>query len=130
MSDFNFNENSSQLPPPQLPVQPEVSSQDFDQAARSPRRRFGVVLVAAVFGLFGGIIGTYVAQDTNLVDLNNSDSTTQITSAPVVVAEEDGLSSGSLIAQVAERLANSVVTISTTVSDDFGGGRGVAPVWC
>jgi putative serine protease PepD len=125
MSDFNFNENSSQLPPPQLPVQPEVSSQDFDQAARSPRRRFGVVLVAAVFGLFGGIIGTYVAQDTNLVDLNNSDSTTQITSAPVVVAEDDGLSSGSLIAQVAERLANSVVTISTTVSDDFGGGRGV-----
>ena len=125
MSDFNFNENSSQLPPPQLPVQPEVSSQDFDQAARSPRRRLGVVLVAAVFGLFGGIIGTYVAQDTNLVDLNNSDSTTQITSAPVVVAEDDGLSSGSLIAQVAERLANSVVTISTTVSDDFGGGRGV-----
>jgi putative serine protease PepD len=125
MSDFNFNENSSQLPPPQLPVQPEMSSQDFDQAARSPRRRFGVVLVAAVFGLFGGIIGTYVAQDTNLVDLNNSDSTTQITSAPVVVAEDDGSSSSSLIAQVAERLANSVVTISTTVNDDFGGGRGV-----
>ncbi len=125
MSDFNFNENSSQLPPPQLPVQPEVSSQDFDNTGRSRRRRFGVVLVAAVFGLFGGIIGTYVAQDTNLVDLNNSDSTTQITSAPVVVAEDDGLSSGSLIAQVAERLANSVVTISTTVSDDFGGGRGV-----
>jgi len=125
MSDFNFNENSSQLPPPQLPVQPEMSSQDFDHAARSPRRRFGVVLVAAVFGLFGGIIGTYVAQDANLVDLNNSDSTTQITSAPVVVAEGDGSSSGSLIAQVAERLANSVVTISTTVNDDFGGGRGV-----
>jgi putative serine protease PepD len=130
MSDFNFNENStqfpsSQLPPPQLPVQPEIAAQDYDQAARSPRRRLGVVLVAAVFGLFGGIIGTYVAQDTNLVDLNNSDSTTQITSAPVVVAEDDGSSSSSLIAQVAERLANSVVTISTTVNDDFGGGRGV-----
>lgn len=125
MSDFNFNENSSQLPPPQLPVQPEVSSQDFDNAGRLRRRRFGVVLVAAVFGLFGGVIGTYVAQDTNLVDLNNSDSTTQITSAPVVVAEDDGSSSSSLIAQVAERLANSVVTISTTVNDDFGGGRGV-----
>ncbi|MFM8664403.1 MAG: S1C family serine protease [Acidimicrobiaceae bacterium] len=125
MSDLNFNENSSQLPPPQLPVQPEVSSQDYDQAGRSPRRRIGVVIVAAVFGLFGGIIGTYIAQDANLVDLSNSDSTTQITSAPVVVAEDDGSSSGSLIAQVAERLANSVVTISTTVSDDFGGGRGV-----
>ena len=123
MSDFN--ENSSQLPPPQLPVQSDLPLQNYDEVGRSPRRRFGVVLVAAVFGLFGGIIGAYVAQEANLVDLDNSDSTTQITSAPVVVAEDDGLSSGSLIAQVAERLANSVVTISTTVDDDFGGGRGV-----
>ena len=130
MSDFNFNENStqfpsSQLPPPQLPVQPEISAQDYDQPGRSPRRRFGVVLVAAVFGLLGGIIGTYVAQEANLVDINTSESITQITSAPVVVAEDDGSSGGSLIAQVAERLANSVVTLSTTVSDDFGSGRGV-----
>ena len=130
MSDFNFNENStqfpsSQLPPPQLPVQPEISAQDYDQPGRSPRRRFGVVLVAAVFGLLGGIIGTYVAQEANLVDLNTSESITQITSAPVVVAEDYGSSGCSLIAQVAERLANSVVTISTTVSDDFGSGRGV-----
>ncbi len=123
MSDFN--ENSSQLPPPQLPVQSDLPLQNYDEAGRSPRRRFGVVLIAAVFGLFGGIIGAYVAQEANLVDLDNSDSTTQITSAPVVVAEDDGLSGGSLIAQVAERLANSVVTISTTVDDDFGGGRGV-----
>ena len=123
MSDFN--ENSSQLPPPQLPVQSDLPLQNYDEAGRSPRRRFGVVLIAAVFGLFGGIIGAYVAQEANLVDLGNSDSTTQITSAPVVVAEDDGLSGGSLIAQVAERLANSVVTISTTVDDDFGGGRGV-----
>ena len=123
MSDFN--ENSSQLPPPQLPVQSDLLLQNYDEAGRSPRRRFGVVLVAAVFGLFGGIIGTYVAEEANLVDLDNSDSTTQITSAPVVVAQDDGLSDGSLIAQVAERLANSVVTISTTVDDDFGGGRGV-----
>ena len=123
MSDFN--ENSSQLPPPQLPVQSDLPLKNYDEAGRSRRRRFGVVLVAAVFGLFGGIIGAYVAQEANLVDLDNSDSTTQITSAPVVVAEDDGLSGGSLIAQVAERLANSVVTISTTVDDDFGGGRGV-----
>jgi putative serine protease PepD len=123
MSDFN--ENSSQLPPPQLPVQSDLLLQNYDEAGRSPRRRFGVVLVSAVFGLFGGIIGTYIAQEANLVDLDNSDSTTQITSAPVVVAQDDGLSGGSLIAQVAERLANSVVTISTTVDDDFGGGRGV-----
>jgi putative serine protease PepD len=106
-------------------VQSDLLLQNYDEAGRSPRRRFGVVLVSAVFGLFGGIIGTYIAQEANLVDLDNSDSTTQITSAPVVVAQDDGLSGGSLIAQVAERLANSVVTISTTVDDDFGGGRGV-----
>lgn len=131
MSDFN--ENPSQLPPPQLPAQLEMSAQNHDDSSsqnhdddrRSPRRRFGVVIVAAVFGLFGGIIGTYVAQEANLVDLDNSDSTTQITSAPVVVSEDDGSSSGSLIAKVAERLANSVVTISTTLDDESGGGRGV-----
>ena len=123
MSDFN--ENSSQLPPPQLPVQSDLPLQNYDEAGRSPRRRFGVVFVAAAFGLFGGVIGAYVAHEANLVDSDNPDSTTQITSAPVVVAQDDGLSDGSLIAKVAERLANSVVTISTTVDDEFGGGRGV-----
>ena len=131
MSDFN--ENSSQLPPPQLPTQLEMLSQNHDDSSsrnhcddkRSPRRRFGVVIVATVFGLFGGIIGTYVAQDANLVDLENAEPTTQITSAPVVVADNHNVASESLIAKVAERLANSVVTISTTLTDESGGGRGV-----
>lgn len=123
MSDFN--ENPSQLPPPQLPAQLEMSSQNHDDDKRSLRRRFGVVIVAAVFGLFGGIIGTYVAQDANLVDLDNTEPTTQITSAPVVVADDAGPTIDSLIAKVAERLADSVVTISTTLSDESGGGRGV-----
>ena len=131
MSDFN--ENPSQLPPPQLPAQLEMSSQNHDDSSsqnhdddkRSPRRRLGVVIVAAVFGLFGGIIGTYVAQDANLVDLDNAEPTTQITSAPVVVADDAGPAVDSLIAKVAERLADSVVTISTTLSDESGGGRGV-----
>ena len=131
MSDFN--ENSSQLPPPQLPSQLEMpshnhddsSSHNHDEQGRTPRRRFGIVVVAAVFGLFGGIIGTYVAQDANLVDLDNSESTTQITSAPIVVADNEDATGDSLIAKVANRLANSVVTISTTISDEQGGGRGV-----
>ena len=131
MSDFN--ENSSQLPPPQLPAQFEMpshnhddsSSHNHDEQGRTPRRRFGIVVVAAVFGLFGGIIGTYVAQEANLVDLNNSESTTQITSAPIVVADNEDATGDSLIAKVANRLANSVVTISTTISDEQGGGRGV-----
>ena len=126
MSDFN--ENSSAFPPPQLPAQQpsqhELQSSSSDSASR-PRRRFGLVLIAAVFGLFGGIIGTYVAQDANLVDLQGNDSSSQITSAPVVVSSGENELTDSAIAKVAARLANSVVTISTTVSDDFGGGRGV-----
>lgn len=128
MSDFNENSTqfpSSQFPPPQLPVQSDLPSQNHDESGRSPRRRFGVVLVAAVFGLFGGIIGTYIAQDTNLVDLQGNDSSSQITSAPIVVSSGENELTDSTIAKVAARLANSVVTISTTVSDDFGGGRGV-----
>ncbi len=128
MSDFNENSSqfpSSQFPPPQLPVQSDLPSQNHDESGRSPRRRFGVVLVAAVFGLFGGIIGTYIAQDANLVDLQGNDSSSQITSAPVVVSSGENELTDSAIAKVAARLANSVVTISTTVSDDFGGGRGV-----
>ena len=128
MSDFNEHSTqfpSSQFPPPQLPVQSDLPSQNHDESGRSPRRRFGVVLVAAVFGLFGGIIGTYIAQDANLVDLQGNDSSSQITSAPVVVSSGENELTDSAIAKVAARLANSVVTISTTVSDDFGGGRGV-----
>jgi putative serine protease PepD len=84
-----------------------------------------LVLIAAVFGLFGGIIGTYIAQDANLVDLQSNDSSSQITSAPIVVSSDESELTESVIAKVASRLANSVVTISTTVEEDFGGGRGV-----
>jgi len=126
MSDFN--ENSSAFPPPQFPAQQpsqhESQSSSSDSAPR-PRRRFGLVLIAAVFGLFGGIIGTYIAQDTNLVDLQSNDSSSQITSAPIVVSSDENELTESVIAKVAARLANSVVTISTTVEEDFGGGRGV-----
>ena len=126
MSDFN--ENSSAFPPPQLPAQQpsqhELQSSSSDSASR-PRRRFGLVLIAAVFGLFGGIIGTYIAQDANLLDLQSNDSSSQITSAPIVVSSDENELTESVIAKVAARLANSVVTISTTVEEDFGGGRGV-----
>ena len=126
MSDFN--ENSSAFPPPQLPAQQssqhELQSSSSDSAPRQ-RRRFGLVLIAAVFGLFGGIIGTYIAQDANLVDLQSNDSSSQITSAPIVVSSGENELTESAIAKVAARLANSVVTISTTIKEDFGGGRGV-----
>jgi len=85
-----------------------------------------IVAIAAVFGLLGGILGASVAQDLNFGVFGESpESTTQITSAPVVVASGDDLVGETAISKVAERLANSVVTISTVVDDDSGGGRAV-----
>jgi putative serine protease PepD len=57
--------------------------------------------------------------------LQSNDSSSQITSAPIVVSSDENELTESAIAKVAARLANSVVTISTTVEEDFGGGRGV-----
>lgn len=123
MSDFN--ENSFQFPPPQI-VAPQSENNPESHEIRSGKRgRFGVVAVSAIFGLFGGLIGAFVAQDINIGDFGDDNSITQITSAPVVIAEADSEVGETLIAKVAERLANSVVTISTIIADDAGGGRGV-----
>lgn len=123
MSDFN--ENSFQFPPPQI-VAPQSENNPESHEIRSGKRgRFGVVAVSAIFGLFGGLIGAFVAQDINSGDFGDDNSITQITSAPVVIAEADSEVGETLIAKVAERLANSVVTISTIIADDAGGGRGV-----
>jgi putative serine protease PepD len=58
------------------------------------------------------------------VDLQKKQTVTQLTSPPVVVADGEEITD-SIIAQVATRLANSVVTITSTISDETGGGRGV-----
>ncbi|MFM8775777.1 MAG: S1C family serine protease, partial [Actinomycetota bacterium] len=117
----------SQLPPPQLPGAGDSrNSFEDSRTDRRARRRVATVVIAAVFGLLGGILGASVAQDLNFgASDEGSEATTQNTSAPVVVANGDDLVGETAIAKVAERLANSVVTISTTVADDAGGGRAV-----
>ena len=108
-------------------MQFEAEQQTSDESTQRPRRRgafFGVMVLAAIFGVIGGVAGTYIAQDANLVDLQKKQTVTQITSAPVVVADGEEITD-SIIAQVATRLANSVVTITSTISDETGGGRGV-----
>ena len=123
MSDFN--ENSSQFPPPQIVAPQNENNPESNENRSGKRGRFGVVAVSAIFGLFGGLIGAIVAQNINISDFGDDNSITQITSAPVVIAEADSEVGETLIAKVAERLANSVVTISTIIADDAGGGRGV-----
>ena len=118
---------SNQFPPPTLQMQFDAEQQTSDESTQRPRRRgafFGVMVLAAIFGVIGGVAGTYIAQDANLVDLQKKQTVTQITSAPVVVADGEEITD-SIIAQVATRLANSVVTITSTISDETGGGRGV-----
>lgn len=118
---------SNQFPPPTLQMQFEAEQQTSDESTQRPRRRgafFGVMVLAAIFGVIGGVAGTYIAQDANLVDLQQKQTVTQLTSAPVVVADGEEITD-SIIAQVATRLANSVVTITSTISDETGGGRGV-----
>ena len=118
---------SNQFPPPTLQMQFEAEQQTSDESTQRPRRRgafFGVMVLAAIFGVIGGVAGTYIAQDANLVNLQKKQTVTQITSAPVVVADGEEITD-SIIAQVATRLANSVVTITSTISDETGGGRGV-----
>ena len=117
----------NQFPPPTLQMQFEAEQQTSDESTQRPRRRgafFGVMVLAAIFGVIGGVAGTYIAQDANLVDLQQKQTVTQLTSAPVVVADGEEIND-SIIAQVATRLANSVVTITSTISDANGGGRGV-----
>ena len=118
---------SNQFPPPTLQMQFEAEQQTSDESTQRPRRRgafFGVMVLAAIFGVIGGVAGTYIAQDANLVDLQKKQTVTQLTSPPVVVADGEEITD-SIIAQVATRLANSVVTITSTISDETGGGRGV-----
>lgn len=127
MSEFEQLASPSQLPPPQLPGAGDSrNSFEDSRTDRRARRRVATVAIAAVFGLLGGILGASVAQDLNFgASDESSEATTQNTSAPVVVANGEDLVGETAIAKVAERLANSVVTISTTVADDAGGGRAV-----
>ena len=122
MSDFS--ENPTQLPPPQLPAQQEAQFTNHKNSGRS-RRKFGIVVLASVFGLLGGVFGAYVAQDIDFGNSNSNDAVTQITSAPVVVASGESVVGDTVIAKVAERLAQSVVTITTTITESAGGGSAV-----
>ena len=113
---------SSKLPPPSLP-QPngqEQSSQDNSSGRRRGRAIFGLAVFASLFGLIGGIVGAFVERETSLRDANSAETVTQVTSAPVVVASDGTDNADSLILLVATRLANSVVTVISTLGEADG----------
>jgi putative serine protease PepD len=76
------------------------------------------VLLSVISGFAGGVIATQLDQASS----ESGDETyTQVTAAPVVSDEEDADTSD--VARVAQRLANSVVTISSDVQDGFSDGE-------
>ena len=121
------DQGSSKLPPPSLPQSngQEQSFQDNSSGPRRGRAIFGLAVFAAVFGLIGGILGAYVEREASLRDANSAETVTQVTSAPVVVASDGTNKADSLILLVATRLANSVVTVISTLGETDADGRSV-----
>ncbi|NBO05520.1 MAG: hypothetical protein EBV17_00565, partial [Actinobacteria bacterium] len=98
------------LPPP---PPSEYESAHSGQSSAKPRLwRIALlaVLLSVISGFIGGVIATQLDETTAATD----EPYTQVTSAPVVSDAE--ASDATSVALVAQRLANSVVTISAQVS--------------
>ena len=104
-------DSSVSMPPPPPPAQQQ----------RSPRRRPGVVVLALIVGFAGGIAGAVVADELNL-----GSSSTKSSNSPVKLSEVDSNDPSigdTVIAQVANVLADSVVTISSVIDDGIDSGE-------
>ena len=109
-ADVEVTQQSSiSMPPPPPPVQSPA------------RRRPSVVVLALVVGFLGGVGGSIVAGELDL-----GSSSTSSSNAPVQLSEvdaDDPSIGDTVIAQVANVLADSVVTISSVVDDGFESGE-------
>ncbi|MFM7308805.1 MAG: S1C family serine protease, partial [Actinomycetota bacterium] len=96
--------------------------------ARRPRV-LRVAIVAVLLSLIAGFIGGVIASEIDdTTSSANDEPYTQVTSAPVVSADESTEITG--VAEVAARLANSIVTISSEVdsASSSGGATGTGVV--
>lgn len=109
---------SFQLPPPPPSEYSSAPAQQSGQRSRVGRVALLAVLLSMVSGFIGGVIATQL-DDTSSGSAD--ESYTQVTSAPVVSGEEDADSTA--VARVAQRLTNSVVTISSDLQDGLTEGE-------
>ncbi|MDA0192223.1 MAG: trypsin-like peptidase domain-containing protein [Actinobacteria bacterium] len=110
------NDYGSPLPPPQPPV---LAGSD----AR-PRRRWLAVVVTLLVGFIGGVVGNEVSSTWDFSF--GSGSSTQTSRSPLVTSEvgaEDDSIGDTVVAQVANAMSDSVVTISSLVDDGFSEGE-------
>ena len=108
----------SSFPPPQF-------EQQGESVRRSGPRRPLLMVVAMLFIGFAGGIGGSIAADEWDISFGNSASGGS-SNTPIVTSAVDASDSSigdTVIAQVANALADSVVTISSEVSDEMGSGE-------
>ncbi|MFM7899797.1 MAG: S1C family serine protease, partial [Actinomycetota bacterium] len=96
-----------------------------EAAVPVPARRplvLRVAIVAVLLSLIAGFIGGVIASEIDdTTSSANGEPYTQVTSAPVVSADESTEITG--VAEVAARLANSIVTISSEVESASSSGE-------
>ena len=79
-------------------------------------------MLLALFSLIAGFVGGVIASQLNdTASTSNDGPYTQVTSAPIVSSEESTDFTG--VAQVASRLADSIVTISSDIATDSASGE-------
>ncbi len=111
------NESGATLPPPQF-ASTAVESE-------KPRRKKSGVLLTLVVGFIGGVIGTQVSTNWDLSI--GSGSSVQSSNSPLVTSEvspDDASIGDTVIAQVANAMSDSVVTISSLIDDGMSTGEG------
>ena len=105
-------------------VLPPPPPSEYTGSQRSPAkpRVWRVALLAALLSVISGFIGGVIATQLNDASTaTNDEPYTQVTSAPVVSDVES--TDATSVALVAQRLANSVVTISAQVNGAMGDGE-------
>jgi len=104
---------------------PPPSPENFPHSIASKPRRdrnVRVAILAALLSLIAGFIGGVIAtQVDDSSSVKGDEPYTQMTAAPVVSAEESAEITG--VAEVAARLANSIVTISSAVDQGSDSGE-------